>query len=47
MTWINPSIGNSTYHGGFVRAEKRFSGGFSFLAHYTFSKFIDDVEVGQ
>jgi hypothetical protein len=27
VTWINPSIGNSTYHGG-VRAEKRFSGGF-------------------
>ena len=44
VTWINPSIGNSTYHGGFVRAEKRFSGGFSFLAHYTFSKFMDDVE---
>ncbi len=44
VTWINPSIGNSTYHGGFVRAEKRFSGGFAFLAHYTFSKFIDDVE---
>ncbi len=41
--WINPAIGNSTYHGGFARAEKRFSGGVSFLAHYTFSKFIDDV----
>ena len=44
VTWINPSIGNSTYHGGFVRAEKRFGNNFSFLAHYTFSKFIDDVE---
>ena len=44
VTWINPSIGNSTYHGGFVRAEKRFGGNFSFLAHYTFSKFLDDVE---
>ena len=44
VTWINPSIGNSTYHGGFIRAEKRFSGSFSFLAHYTFSKFLDDVE---
>jgi hypothetical protein len=44
VTWINPSIGNSTYHGGFVRAEKRFSGGASLLAHYTFSKFIDGVE---
>jgi hypothetical protein len=47
VTWINPSIGNSTYNGGFFRAEKRFSGGFSFLANYTFSKFIDDVEAGN
>ena len=44
VTWINPSIGNSTYHGGFVRTEKRFGDSFSFLAHYTFSKFLDDVE---
>lgn len=41
--WINPAIGNSTYHGGFAKTEKRFSQGLSFLAHYTFSKFIDDV----
>jgi len=47
VTWINPSIGNSTYHGGFVRAEKRMSGGLSFLAHYTFSKFLDDVEAAN
>ena len=47
VTWINPSIGNSTYHGGFVRAEKRMSGGWSFLAHYTFSKFLDDVEAAN
>ncbi len=44
VTWINPSVGNSTYHGGFIRGEKRFSKGLSFLAHYTFSKFLDDVE---
>ena len=44
VTWINPSIGNSTYHGGFIRAEKRFNKGLSFLAHYTFSKFLDDME---
>jgi carboxypeptidase family protein len=44
VTWINPSIGNSTYNAGFIRAEKRLGGSFSFLAHYTFSKFIDDVE---
>jgi Carboxypeptidase regulatory-like domain/TonB-dependent Receptor Plug Domain len=47
VTWINPSIGNSTYNGGFVRAEKRFGGGLAFLANYTFSKFIDDVEAGN
>ncbi len=47
VTWINPSIGNSTYHGGFIRAEKRLSGRLSFLAHYTFSKFIDDVEAAN
>jgi hypothetical protein len=47
VTLINPSIGNSTYHGGFVRAEKRLSHGFSFLAHYTFSKFLDDVEAAN
>src|SRR5437660_1443835 len=47
VTWINPSIGNSTYHGGFIRTEKRMSSGLSFLAHYTFSKFIDDVDASQ
>jgi hypothetical protein len=40
---INPPVGNSTYHAGFVKLERRFSHGFSFLAHYTFSKFIDDA----
>lgn len=43
VSWINPSIGNSTYHAGFVKVERRFRQGASFLAHYTFSKFIDDV----
>jgi hypothetical protein len=47
VTWINPSIGNSTYHGGFIRVEKRMSGGLSLLAHYTYSKFIDDVEAAN
>jgi hypothetical protein len=47
VTWINPSIGNSTYHGGFIRAEKRMGSGLSFLAHYTFSKFLDDVEAAN
>ena len=47
VTWINPSIGNSTYNAGFIRVEKRLGRGLSFLAHYTLSKFIDDVEASQ
>lgn len=41
--WINPSIGNSSYHSGYARLERRYRNGFSVLAHYTFSKFLDDV----
>jgi hypothetical protein len=44
VTLINPSIGTSSYHGAFVRVEKRFARGFSLLAHYTKSRFMDDVE---
>jgi len=47
VTSLNPAIGNSTYHAAFVKAERRFRGGLSFLAHYTFSKFIDDVASGD
>jgi hypothetical protein len=47
VTWINPSIGNSTYHAVYVRGEKRMSHGLSFLAHYTFSTFLDDVEAAN
>lgn len=41
--WINPSIGDSSYHSGYARLERRFHHSFSLLAHYTFSKFLDDV----
>lgn len=44
VTLINPSIGKSSYHGGFLRVQKRFADGLSFLAHYTRSRFMDDVE---
>jgi hypothetical protein len=44
VTLINPSVGTSSYHGAFVRVEKRFGGGYSLLAHYTKSRFMDDVE---
>ena len=40
---INPAIGNSNYQAGFVKVERRFGRGVSLLAHYTFSKFLDDV----
>jgi hypothetical protein len=40
---INPPVGNSSYHAGFVKLERRFSHGLSLLAHYTFSKFLDDA----
>src|SRR5205807_7953575 len=40
---INPPVGNSNYQAGFVKVERRFSRGFSLLAHYTFSKFLDDA----
>jgi hypothetical protein len=47
VSMLNPSVGNSTYHGVFVKSERRFANGFSFLAHYTYSKFIDDVASGD
>jgi hypothetical protein len=41
---LNPSIGKSSYYAAFVRTQKRFANGFSLLAHYTWSRFLDDVE---
>ena len=40
---INPPLGNSTYHAWFIKAERRYSSNLTLVAHYTFSKFIDDV----
>lgn len=44
LTLLYPPWGNSTYHALNSRFEKRFSQGLNFLANYTWSKFIDDVE---
>ena len=33
--------GNSSYHGGYMKLEKRFSAGLSFLTHYTYAKSLD------
>lgn len=41
---LNPSIGRSSYQAAFLRAQKRFSDGFSLLAHYTRSRYLDDAE---
>src|SRR5262249_46314659 len=41
---INPAIGRSSYHAVFVRAQKRFDRGFSLLAHYTRSRYMDNAE---
>jgi hypothetical protein len=41
---LNPPLGNSAYHAGTVKVERRFSKGLTLLAHYTYSKFLDDVE---
>ena len=38
----SPHMGNSIYHAGLVRVEKRFSGGLTFLVSYTNSKLISD-----
>jgi len=38
----NPHLGNSMYHGGLLRVQKRVSHGFTFLASYTKAKLIDD-----
>lgn len=43
VTLLSPMWGNSSYHGLNLKVEKRFSQGLNFLANYTWSKFIDDV----
>ncbi len=41
---LNPAIGDSSYYAGFVRVQKQFSRGFSLLAHYTRSRYMDNAE---
>jgi hypothetical protein len=40
---VGSTWGNSTYHSGQAKLERRFSKGFSLLATYTFSKLLDDA----
>jgi hypothetical protein len=39
----NATYGGSTYHGMFLKVERRMAAGFSLLASYTVSKLIDDT----
>ncbi len=39
--------GNSAYHSGNLKLEKRYSGGFNMLMNYTWAKYLDDVEAGS
>lgn len=41
-----PTLGVSNYHAGFLRVERRFVAGFSFLGSYTWSKNIGNADPG-
>jgi hypothetical protein len=47
VTQISPDWGNSAYHSGNLKIEKRYTGGFNMLLNYTWSKYLDDVEGGS
>jgi hypothetical protein len=47
VTLLSPPWGNSTYHALNLKIEKRYSNGLNFLANYTWSKFLDDVEANN
>ena len=47
VTQISPDWGNSSYHSGNLKFEKRYSGGFNMLLNYTWAKYLDDVRSGS
>jgi hypothetical protein len=47
VSWWSPDWGNSSYHSLNLIGEKRFSKGLNFLATYTWSKFLDDIEAAS
>jgi hypothetical protein len=42
VTLLSPSTGDSTYYGGFIRAQKRFSNGVNVVTSYSWSRFFDN-----
>lgn len=47
VTQRSADWGNSAYHAGNLKIEKRYSGGFNLLMNYTWAKYLDDVEAGS
>jgi len=47
VTQLSPNIGFSDYHALQINLQKRFSGGFSLLTNYVFSKLLDTGGVGS
>lgn len=47
VTGYDRSVGQSSYHGLLVKAERRFARGFSYLVSYTWSKSIDVASSAQ
>ena len=43
---MGPLWGNSSYHAGNIKFQRRFSAGLSFLTHYTWAKYLTDSFVG-
>ena len=44
VTQVSPDWGDSSYHSGNLKVEKRYSGGFNMLLNYTWAKYLDNVE---
>ena len=46
VTMLSPALGVSSYFGGMLKVEKRFSKGLSMLATYTYSKYLENTDGG-
>ncbi|MBI5281544.1 MAG: TonB-dependent receptor [Candidatus Solibacter usitatus] len=46
VSLVAPSLGVSNYHALMFKAERRFAKGYSFLANYTWSKFLNNTDEG-